>query len=169
MNKILTCQQKKPLKQKGVALMVSLLLLIGVTVLSISGMQSVTFNQRMVTNSNDIDHENHLAESAGHYAIRQTSWINSALNNLDMAPNNALSVVPNAENTHSISSLNTDNQKKPLTVDVGVLAKNIFESGFSAGESKQVSSWLVETHGSTIAENDRRTIVQGFQVRGAAQ
>jgi hypothetical protein len=146
---------KTSLHQQGAVLFIGLILLLGVTLLSISGMQSVVLNQRMATNAFEVERDDQLAESAGKYAIQQNAWVNSALNGLEATLNGE----PTAN--YTISDLVAGENSEPATV--GLWRRSFQDLGVSVGSASGISTVLIETYGNAGVENGGSTIVQGFK------
>ncbi len=157
-------KHKTTVHQQGTVLVIGLMLLLGVTLLSVSGIQTVIFNQRMATNAFELERDHHLAESAGEFAVKQKPWVNSALSYYESHPSTALHVTPpvNYEITHLSVS-----ERSPPPVKVGLLARPIQALNTSAGIGSGVESWIIESYGNAGVENGGRTIVQGYKVTGA--
>ncbi len=157
-------KQNTTVNQQGAVLVIGLMLLLGITLLSVSGIQSVVFNQRMATNAFQVEREFHLAESAGGYAVKQVDWRNSAFKYYESKPNIGLLQEPNVY--YGITHL-TVGETSPPPVKAGVLVRPIQPLNMSAGIGSGVQSWVVESYGNAGVESGGRTIVQGFNVIGA--
>jgi hypothetical protein len=146
-------------KQRGAVLFIGLILLMGITILSLSGMQSVVINQRLASNSFELDREKHLNESASIIALQNNAKINQTLHYLETdslggyGPNPVVEVV--------ITELPPD----PITV--GLIAKKIPCNGCSSGLDSGFVSILLETHGQVGSSNSKGILVQGYQIIGA--
>lgn len=158
--------QQRVTHQSGAVLLIGLILLVGITLLSVAGMQTAVLNERMASNAQQIEQGNQLAESAGIVGIANTAWVNAALMYLETHPDPALDMSPPNENKYDLGALSTASQD--IQVSVGLLARDVVLPGISAGMDSDITCRVVEVHGSarlsTVTENK---IVQGFKKCGA--
>ena len=74
---------KLPQRQDGAVLIVGLMILVVMTLLSVTGVQTSMMNERMAANAFRISQSFQAAESASYYALNQSEWINDTLKYID--------------------------------------------------------------------------------------
>lgn len=146
--------------EQGSVLIIGLILLVGITLLSVSGMQSVVLNQQMAVNTFEVERDYQLAESAGNFAVQQNAWVNSAFNDYVTTPD-----IKKPATDYPITHI-TAGDKNPTAVKSGLLVRPFVPLGQSTGEGNGFGSWIVEAHGNA-GDGGGKTIVQGFKLTGA--
>lgn len=152
------CQQASD--QQGVVLIISLILLLGVMVLSLTGMQTVVLNQRMASNAFEAEREDHWAESAVQYAKGRNDWLSQAIGYSESNAIPDLNALPDNAQWKVVDRF-TRNVPSAPAVHVGMLAR----SGSVAGYSFDVDFQLIDVYGKTEAASagaNSNITVQGF-------
>ncbi len=143
-------------KQQGVVLIVGLLILISLTLLSVGGVNSSVMNERMASNAQIINRALQSAESAGTYAINQTSWMNQTLTYVDDA----------SFDDWTVYDVDLHDEVSRTTATLS--ADKVLVPGYSADNDAGVSYIQVQVDSSATINNGVDTrLIQGFVAIGA--
>lgn len=143
-------------QQKGVVLIVGLLILISLTLLSVGGMNTSIMNERMASNAQIVQQAFQSAESAGTFAMNQPSWMNQTLTYVDDATFSAWTTYP------------VDLDNSDVTATAILSADKIIVPGYSADNEAGVSYIQLQVDSSAAVHDGVDTrLIQGYVAIGA--
>jgi type IV pilus assembly protein PilX len=144
-------------RQRGAALVVSMILLMVLTLLAISGMSTATLELQMAGNAQSSENAFQAAETGVEEALRD-----ARLNGVNTA-----NVDP--EVTETVAGTTTDRYKILTQHDPDNGVTKVPSGGFSMGVGKGFSAYHFDvTSTGTSSRNATQTHVQGFYVVAAA-
>jgi type IV pilus assembly protein PilX len=143
-------------QQKGVVLIVGLMILISLTLLSVGGMNTSVMNERMAANAQIVHQAFQSAESAGTYAMNQSSWMNQTLTYVDDA----------TFDDWTVYDVDLDNTTVSATATLS--ADKIIVPGYSADNEAGVSYIQLQVDSNAAVHDGVDTrLVQGYVAIGA--
>jgi PilX N-terminal len=133
-------------KQSGIVLFTSLVFLISLTLLAVSGMQSSIMNTRLASNAQDINIAFQSAESANAFSISQMAWVNEALTNLGGLTTHKVDL--QNSKIEAISNMKASTQQLP---------------GYSMDVDSGITYYQLEVDSTaTLKDSAKRRTVQGY-------